>query len=145
MAGVSPQTPESHRDFRAKYQLPFILLSDVDKFVIAHVRRQGPLGLGVRRATYLIDQAGIFETRCSPTSASPPRSLHTARYRDGHASKSLKVAARATPRGHTRRRPQYLSRKTVVSPNVGILTTKTLSYSSSFGAGTSRSLRLLRS
>ena len=57
VAGISPQTPESHRAFREKYQLPFILLSDVDKFVIRMYDVQGPLGFGVRRATYLIDQA----------------------------------------------------------------------------------------
>lgn len=57
IAGVSPQTPESHRSFREKYKLPFTLLSDVDKFVIRMYDVRGPLGIGVRRATYLIDQA----------------------------------------------------------------------------------------
>jgi len=57
VAGVSPQTPESHRAFREKYQLPFTLFSDVDKFVIRMYDVRGPLGFGVRRATYLIDQA----------------------------------------------------------------------------------------
>jgi thioredoxin-dependent peroxiredoxin len=57
IAGVSPQTPESHRGFREKYKLPFTLLSDVDKFVIRMYDVRGPLGIGVRRATYLIDQA----------------------------------------------------------------------------------------
>src|SRR5215472_5148349 len=57
VAGLSPQTPASHRAFREKYQLPFILLSDVEKFVIRMYDVQGPLGIGVRRATYLIDQA----------------------------------------------------------------------------------------
>jgi thioredoxin-dependent peroxiredoxin len=57
VAGVSPQTPASHRAFREKYQLRFPLLSDVDKFVIRMYDVQGPLGFGVRRATYLIDQA----------------------------------------------------------------------------------------
>jgi len=57
VAGVSPQSPESHRSFREKYHLPFTLLSDVDKFVIRMYDVRGPLGLGVRRATYLIDQA----------------------------------------------------------------------------------------
>ena len=57
VAGVSPQTSESHRAFREKYQLRFTLLSDVEKFVIRMYEVQGPLGLGVRRATYLIDQA----------------------------------------------------------------------------------------
>jgi thioredoxin-dependent peroxiredoxin len=57
VAGISPQTPESHRAFRQKYQLPFTLLSDVDKFVIRMYDVLGPLGFGVRRATYLVDQA----------------------------------------------------------------------------------------
>ncbi len=57
IAGVSPQDPASHRAFREKYQLPFALLSDVDKFVIRMYDVRGPLGFGVRRGTYLIDQA----------------------------------------------------------------------------------------
>jgi len=57
VAGISPQTPESHRAFREKYKLPFTLLADVDKFVIRMYDVQGPFGFGVRRATYLIDQA----------------------------------------------------------------------------------------
>ena len=57
IAGVSPQDPASHRAFREKYQLPFTLLSDVDKSVIRMYEVRGPLGFSVRRATYLIDQA----------------------------------------------------------------------------------------
>jgi peroxiredoxin Q/BCP len=57
VAGVSPQAPESHRAFREQHKLPFILLSDVDKYVIRMYDVQGPLGFGVRRATYLVDQA----------------------------------------------------------------------------------------
>ena len=57
IAGVSPQDPASHRAFREKYRLPFTLLSDVDKSVIRMYEVRGPLGFGVRRATYLIDQA----------------------------------------------------------------------------------------
>ena len=57
VAGVSPQSPETHRAFREKHQLPFRLLSDPDKFVIRMYDVRGPLGFGVRRATYLIDQA----------------------------------------------------------------------------------------
>ena len=57
VAGISPQMPESHRAFREKYKLPFTLLADVDKFVIRMYDVQGPFGFGVRRATYLIDQA----------------------------------------------------------------------------------------
>jgi thioredoxin-dependent peroxiredoxin len=61
VAGVSPQTPESHRAFREKYKLPFTLLADVDRFVIKMYGVQGPLGFGVRRATFLIDQARHVE------------------------------------------------------------------------------------
>lgn len=57
IVGVSPQEPASHRAFREKYQLPFTLLSDVDKSVIRMYEVRGPLGFGVRRTTYLIDQA----------------------------------------------------------------------------------------
>ena len=57
VAGVSPQAPETHRKFREKYQLPFTLLSDTEKIVIKMYDVLGPLGLGVRRGTYLIDPA----------------------------------------------------------------------------------------
>jgi peroxiredoxin Q/BCP len=52
--GVSPQSPESHRRFRDKYALPFPLLSDEDKAVIRAYDVDGPLGIGVRRATFLV-------------------------------------------------------------------------------------------
>src|SRR5258708_19889235 len=55
VVGVSPQSPESHARFKAKYQLPFVLLSDEQKTVIKMYGVNGPLGIGVRRATYLID------------------------------------------------------------------------------------------
>jgi thioredoxin-dependent peroxiredoxin len=55
VVGISPQSPESHTNFRAKYNLPFVLLSDQHKAVIKMYGVNGPLGLGVRRASYLID------------------------------------------------------------------------------------------
>jgi peroxiredoxin Q/BCP len=55
VVGISPQSPESHAKFRAKYNLPFVLLSDQHKAVIKMYGVNGPLGLGVRRASYLID------------------------------------------------------------------------------------------
>jgi len=57
VAGVSPQDAASHRAFREKYRLPFTLLSDRDKSVIRMYDLRGPLGISVRRGTYLIDQA----------------------------------------------------------------------------------------
>jgi thioredoxin-dependent peroxiredoxin len=55
VVGISPQSPQSHANFRAKYNLPFALLSDEDREVIKMYGVNGPLGFGVRRATYLID------------------------------------------------------------------------------------------
>ncbi|HMD74659.1 MAG TPA: peroxiredoxin [Steroidobacteraceae bacterium] len=55
VVGVSPQSPESHARFREKYHLPFTLLSDELKTVIKMYAVNGPLGIGVRRATYLVD------------------------------------------------------------------------------------------
>jgi peroxiredoxin Q/BCP len=55
VVGISPQSPESHAKFRNKYNLPFVLLSDQHKAVIKMYGVNGPLGIGVRRASYLID------------------------------------------------------------------------------------------
>ncbi|MCZ6500426.1 MAG: peroxiredoxin [Gammaproteobacteria bacterium] len=60
VAGISPQGQESHQRFAEKHQLPFLLLSDVEKEVIVDYGVNGPLGFGVRRATFLIDQDGII-------------------------------------------------------------------------------------
>ena len=56
LAGVSPQSPDSHRRFRERYKLPFTLLSDKGKAVIKMYDLNGPFGIGVRRGTYLIDR-----------------------------------------------------------------------------------------
>jgi peroxiredoxin Q/BCP len=55
VVGISPQSPASHAKFRSKYNLPFVLLSDQHKAVIKMYGVDGPLGLGVRRASYLVD------------------------------------------------------------------------------------------
>ena len=55
LAGISPQSPESHHAFRDEHRLPFPLLSDVDRCVVRMYEVAGPLRLGVRRATFLID------------------------------------------------------------------------------------------
>ena len=57
IAGVSPQSPQRHQEFRERYRLTFTLLSDVDRYVIRMYEVHGPFGFGVRRATFLIDQA----------------------------------------------------------------------------------------
>jgi thioredoxin-dependent peroxiredoxin len=57
VVGISPQSPESHLKFREKYRLPFDLLSDENKTVIKMYGLNGPLGIGVRRASYLVDSS----------------------------------------------------------------------------------------
>lgn len=57
LVGISPQPVDSHTRFRLQHQLPFVLLSDELKTVIKMYGAGGPLGLGVRRISYLIDAA----------------------------------------------------------------------------------------
>lgn len=56
VAGISPQDEESHKRFREEHDLPFVLLSDPDKVAIKMYDVDGPFGVGVRRATFLINQ-----------------------------------------------------------------------------------------
>ena len=55
VVGISPQSADSHRKFSEQYSLPFTLLSDEAKTAIQAYGVDGPLGIGVRRATFLID------------------------------------------------------------------------------------------
>jgi peroxiredoxin Q/BCP len=61
VAGVSPQNAKSHAAFAAKYALPFTLLCDPDKVLARAYGVAGPLGLGVRRASFLISSAGLIQ------------------------------------------------------------------------------------
>jgi peroxiredoxin Q/BCP len=61
LAGVSPDAPPVHRKFKERYGLAHPLLSDVDKKVIRAFGVDGPLGVGVRRATFWIDRQGRIE------------------------------------------------------------------------------------
>ena len=56
VVGISPQDPETHARFQKEHNLPFTLLCDPQKVVIKMFDVDGPLGFGVRRATYLINQ-----------------------------------------------------------------------------------------
>ena len=61
IVGISPQSPESHTRFRETHKLPFPLLADEDKQPISSYDVNGPLGIGVRRATFLIDNKGVIQ------------------------------------------------------------------------------------
>ena len=63
VVGISPQNEGSHQRFRDRYSLPFPLLVDRDKSVIKAYGVNGPLGMGVRRVTYLIDKDGVIQDK----------------------------------------------------------------------------------
>ncbi len=60
VVGISPQSADSHRRFREEHSLPFTLLSDEDKVAVRAYGVDGPLGIGVRRGTFLIDRKGMI-------------------------------------------------------------------------------------
>lgn len=60
--GISPQGAKSHTEFRKKHNLPFTLLSDFKKTVVKAYGVDGILGIGVRRATFLIGENGKIES-----------------------------------------------------------------------------------
>ena len=65
--GVSKDSVASHMRFAAKYELPFILLSDPERQAIEaygvwqEKKNYGKVSMGVVRATYIIDEQGIIE------------------------------------------------------------------------------------
>jgi thioredoxin-dependent peroxiredoxin len=63
VAGISPQSPDSHKRFREKYKLPFTLLSDEKKEVIKMFGVDGLMGFWVQRVTYLVDQNRTIKGR----------------------------------------------------------------------------------
>lgn len=63
VVGISPQSEPSHRRFKEKFNIPFPLLFDKNKKVIRAFGVDGPLGFGVRRATYLISKEKRIENR----------------------------------------------------------------------------------
>ncbi|MFQ5932117.1 MAG: thioredoxin-dependent thiol peroxidase, partial [Nitrospiraceae bacterium] len=65
--GVSLDDEESHRKFRAKYRLPFSLLSDQDASVsktygvYKQKNMYGKKHWGIERSTFVIDGAGVMK------------------------------------------------------------------------------------
>ena len=64
--GISKDSVKSHKNFETKYDLPFTLLSDVEKEVIQaydvwkEKKNYGKVSMGVVRTTYLIDEDGVI-------------------------------------------------------------------------------------
>lgn len=61
--GVSPQDTETHDKFKEQYKLPFGLVPDTDRRVTRAYRATWPLGIGIRRVTYLIRQDAVIADR----------------------------------------------------------------------------------
>lgn len=65
--GVSKDSVASHGKFAAKYDLPFILLSDpelqaIQAYDVWHEKKMcGKVSMGVVRTTYVIDENGVIE------------------------------------------------------------------------------------
>lgn len=65
--GVSKDSVASHQKFAAKYELPFVLLSDPELQAIQaydvwqEKKMCGKVSMGVVRSTYLIDEQGMIE------------------------------------------------------------------------------------
>lgn len=65
--GVSPDSQKSHQNFIKKYDLPFSLISDVDKKILKAYNSWGEKKMygktyeGVLRKTYIISENGIIE------------------------------------------------------------------------------------
>lgn len=63
--GISADSVESHKKFRDEYQLPFSLLADPEKKMIApygawgEKKMMGRTYMGIKRMSYLIDPEGI--------------------------------------------------------------------------------------
>lgn len=64
--GISKDSSRSHMRFKEKYELPFILLSDVEHQVIEaydcwkEKKLYGKTYMGTTRSTYIIDEEGII-------------------------------------------------------------------------------------
>lgn len=64
--GISKDSSKSHQKFKAKYELPFLLLSDEDHQVMEaydvwkEKKLYGKSYMGVTRSTYVIDEHGVI-------------------------------------------------------------------------------------
>ncbi len=63
VVGISPQSERTHQRFKEQFNIPFPLLFDKNKEVIRAFGVNGPMGFGVRRATYLISKEKHIENR----------------------------------------------------------------------------------
>ena len=85
VVGISPDTPAAQARFKAKHNLPFTLLCDVDKKValaydvLKEKNMYGKKVMGIARTTFLIGEDGKIEKVFSNVKA------------EGHAAEVLSV------------------------------------------------------
>ena len=85
VVGISPDNAKSHQKFRTKYNLPFILLSDVDHAVAAKYgawgekKFMGRKYMGILRSHFVIDEHGkVVDTQLQvKAKESPTLALNT--------------------------------------------------------------------
>lgn len=72
VVGVSPDSVESHQQFKAEHQLPFRLISDPEKQLINAMgvwgerNKYGKITIGLNRTTFLLDEEGRIERIFTP-------------------------------------------------------------------------------
>jgi peroxiredoxin Q/BCP len=87
--GISPDGSGSHAAFRAKYGLPFTLLSDADHAIAEaygawrEKTNYGRTYMGIARSSFLVDPAGVVARTWANVKA------------DGHAEQVLEALAEA--------------------------------------------------
>lgn len=83
--GISPDSAQSHQKFRTKYNLPFILLSDLNHAVAEQYgawgekNLMGVKALGIIRSHFVIDEQGkLVDVQIKvQAQASPDLAIHT--------------------------------------------------------------------
>ena len=67
LIGISKDSEKSHSNFRAKYELPFTLLSDTDTSLLQSLgawgekKLYGKISMGTLRRTYVFSEEGVLE------------------------------------------------------------------------------------
>ena len=96
MVGISRDSLKSHENFKAKYELPFPLISDADETVcnlygvIKQKNMYGKQVRGIERSTFLIDAYGVLvqEWRGVKVRATPRKSCKPPKVSVSRASKT---------------------------------------------------------
>ncbi len=67
VVGISPDSEDSHKKFAKKFDLPFPLIADTEKKILndygvwGEKKMYGKTYMGVKRTTFIIDEAGKIE------------------------------------------------------------------------------------